>query len=58
MVKKYTFSSKEELLKQAKKDQACSPGLIWANGESSLEDILRDSFILSFLVCQNRVYSI
>lgn len=56
MVKRYTFSSKEELLKQAKKDKACSPGLIWAEGESSLEDIIREIPMFYAFWCIKRGY--
>ena len=38
----FVFSSKEELLNQAKKDEACEEGLEWANEKDSLESILKE----------------
>ena len=38
----FVFSSKEELLEQAKKDGACKGGLLWAKEQTSLEMILKE----------------
>lgn len=36
-----SFSSKEELINQAKEDNACLPGISWAIKQDSLETILK-----------------
>jgi len=53
----FVFSSKEELLEQAKKDGACKGGLLWANEQESLESILEEIPIDYRIWCLKRGYS-
>lgn len=53
---KLTFKSKAELIKQAKKDGACSAGLEWARSQKNLEDILNNIGESYKDWCANRGY--
>ena len=53
----FVFSSKEELLNQAKKDEACEEGLEWANEQESLEFILKEIPMDYRIWCLEKGYS-
>ena len=53
----FVFSSKEELLSQAKKDRACLKGLDWANEQESLESILKEIPLEYRIWCLIKGYS-
>jgi len=52
----FVFSSKEELLEQAKKDEACVYGLLWAKEKDSLETILKEIPLDYRLWCLRKGY--
>ena len=53
----FVFSLKEELLEQAKKDEACKGGLFWASEQESLESILEEITLGYRLWCLEKGYS-
>ena len=53
----FVFSSKIELLSQAKKDNACEEGLEWAKGKDSLETIIKEISLWYRIWCLEKGYS-
>ena len=53
----FVFSSKEELLSQAEKDEACQKGLDWAKEKDSLESILKEIPLDYRIWCLEKGYS-
>ena len=53
----FVFSSKEELLSQAEKDEACKKGLEWAKEKDSLENVIKEIPLLYRIWCLEKGYS-